>query len=93
MSIDQNNAGIHLIPKQSKKEFINYTGKYPEIIAETNSNNDAKIIEDIKICNFCEIINDKGKKITAAEVIEIDDAIEQFVNFKDYLKDFSEEFY
>ena len=50
--------------------------------------NEGKILKDLGF-----FLNDKGKKITAAEVIEIDDAIEQFVNFKDYLKDFSEEFY
>ena len=50
--------------------------------------NEGKILKDVSL-----FLNDRNKKITRAEIIDIDAAIEQFVNLKDYLEEFSDEVY
>ena len=50
--------------------------------------NEEKIIKDVT-----KFLNDFRKKITVANVIPIEDAIEQVVNLKDYLEDYGEELF
>ena len=47
-----------------------------------------KIIRDVSC-----FLNDPKKQIVKAELLDIDDAIEQFVNLRDYLENYSEELY
>lgn len=49
--------------------------------------------EDKILADITKFLNDPKKKITKAELIDIDDAIDQFVNFQDYLRNYSEELY
>lgn len=49
--------------------------------------NEGKILRDVSA-----FLNDKDKKITQARVIEIDDAISEFINLRDYLAAYNEEF-
>ena len=47
-----------------------------------------------KLCKYISMfLNDKGKKITKAVEIEIEDAIEQFKDLKEYLENYSEEIF
>ncbi len=55
---------------------------------KTMAFNEIKIIKDVS-----QYLNDFKKKITRAELIPIDDAINQFVNLRDYLQDYGEELY
>ncbi len=47
-----------------------------------------KIIKDVS-----SFLNDPRKRIVKAELLDIDVAIEQFVNLRDYLENYSEELY
>lgn len=43
------------------------------------------------VIDLSKFLNDRNKKITKAEVVDIDYAIDQFRNLKDYLQNFNEE--
>lgn len=64
MGRDNNNAGIHIIPRgyQGVGDTDEYD-KYAKIIAESKGGSllDSKIIEDINACNFITIWDKKGK--------------------------------
>lgn len=49
--------------------------------------------EDKVIKDVTRFLNDPKKNIVKADLIDIDVAIEQFVNLRDYLEDYSEELY
>ncbi len=64
MGRNNNNAGIHIIPRgyQGPSETDEYD-KYYELIADSKKGSllDSKIIEDINACNFITIWDKKGK--------------------------------
>ena len=66
MGYDQNNAGLHLIPRGNKgsSETFQPFDKYGAIIAENHMKNkyaDQKILEDVKLCNFISLADKRGQ--------------------------------
>ena len=66
MGYNQNNAGIHLVPRGYKGSFDSFQpyDRYGAIIAENNlsrENREKKILEDIKLCNFISIADKRGQ--------------------------------
>ena len=50
--------------------------------------NEGKIVKDVT-----KFLNDWTKRITNAKLIPIDEAVNQFVNLRDYLEDYGEDIY
>ena len=66
MGYNQNNVGIHLVPRGYKGSFDSFQpyDRYGAIIAENNlskENREKKILEDIKLCNFISIADKRGQ--------------------------------
>lgn len=66
MGYDQNNAGLHLIPRGYKgsPETFQPFDKYGAIIAENHMKKeytDQKILEDVQLCNFISLADKRGQ--------------------------------
>lgn len=68
MGYDQNNAGIHLVPKgyKSTRDSFQLYDKYAAIIAEANMKKKNKtspdeILKDVELCNFVMFANKRGE--------------------------------
>lgn len=67
MGRDNNNAGIHLVPKgyNGRTDVIDRFDGYGAMIAEHNRNKKEDIesfLSDIELCNFIEIVDKRGER-------------------------------
>lgn len=66
MGKDNNNAGIHLVPKgyNGKTDIVDVFDKYGTMIAENRNKKEdiESILSDVELCNFIEIVDKRGER-------------------------------